>query len=51
MPRSSNKLLTSLSTGDFDLLEPHLVIRDPWPKKDLSRRPNRRIDAVYFPEA
>ena len=24
MPRSSNKLLASLSTDDFDLLEPHL---------------------------
>ena len=50
MPRSSNKLLESLSTDDFDLLEPHLESVTLGLRKSLER-PNRRIDAAYFPEA
>ena len=49
-PRSSNKLLASLATDDFDLLEPHLEFVTLGLRKYLER-PNRRIDAVYFPEA
>jgi hypothetical protein len=48
--RSSNKLLESLSTDDFDLLEPHLESVTLGLRKYLER-PNRRIEAVYFPEA
>ena len=50
MPRSSNKLLASLADDDFDLLEPHLEFVTLGLRKNLER-PNRRIDAVYFPEA
>ena len=50
MPRSRNRLLESLSTDDFDLLEPHLESVTLGLRKSLER-PNRRIDAVYFPEA
>jgi CRP-like cAMP-binding protein len=49
MPRSSNKLLASLSTGDFDLLEPHLESVNLEIRKPLER-PNKRIGAAYFPE-
>ena len=49
MPSSSNKLLASLSTDDFGLLEPHLESVTLGLRKNLER-PNRRIDAVYFPE-
>jgi CRP-like cAMP-binding protein len=50
MPRSSNnRLLASLSTDDFDLLGPHLESVTLGLRKYLER-PNRRIDAVYFPE-
>jgi CRP-like cAMP-binding protein len=49
MPSSSNKLLASLSTDDFDLLGPHLESVTLGLRKNLER-PNRRIDAVYFPE-
>ena len=49
MPGSSNRLLASLSTGDFDLLRPHLESVTLGLRKHLER-PNRRIDAVYFPE-
>jgi len=45
----SNKLLESLSTDDFDLLKPHLECVTLGLRKSLER-PNRRIDAVYFPE-
>jgi CRP-like cAMP-binding protein len=48
--RSSNRLLESLSTDDFDLLEPHLESVTLGLRKYLER-PNRRIDAAYFPEA
>jgi CRP-like cAMP-binding protein len=47
---SSNKLLASLSTNDFDLLEPHLETVPLELRKSLER-PNRRIESVYFPEA
>ena len=49
MPSSSNRLLASLSTDDFDLLAPHLEPVTLGLRKNLER-PNRRIDAVYFPE-
>ena len=48
--RSGNKLLESLSTDDFDLLEPHLESVTLGLRKSLER-PNRRIEAAYFPEA
>jgi hypothetical protein len=50
MPSSNNRLLASLSTDDFDLLGPHLESVTLGLRKNLER-PNRRIDAVYFPEA
>ncbi|MFZ0604334.1 MAG: Crp/Fnr family transcriptional regulator, partial [Roseiarcus sp.] len=50
MPSSENRLLASLSTGDFDLLEPHLESVTLGLRKHLER-PNRRIEAAYFPEA
>jgi CRP-like cAMP-binding protein len=50
MPRKSNKLLASLADGDLDLLEPHLEFVALGLRKNLER-PNRRIDAVYFPDA
>jgi CRP-like cAMP-binding protein len=49
MPRSSNKLLACLSTDDFNLLGPYLESVTLGLRKNLER-PNRRIDAVYFPE-
>jgi CRP-like cAMP-binding protein len=49
MPNSTNKLLASLSTDDFDLLGPHLESVILGLRKNLER-PNRRIDSVYFPE-
>jgi CRP-like cAMP-binding protein len=42
-------LLASLSTGDFDLLGPHLESVTLGLRKSLER-PNKRIDVVYFPE-
>lgn len=50
MPNSSNKLLASLSTDDFGLLEPHLKSVTLGIRKPLEK-PNRRIDAAYFPES
>ena len=50
MPSSSNRLLASLSSDDFNLLGPHLESVTLGLRKNLER-PNRRIDAVYFPEA
>lgn len=50
MPRGGNKLLASLADNDFALLEPHLEFVTLGLRKSLER-PNRRIDAVYFPEA
>ena len=49
MPSSSNRLLASLSTDDFNLLGPHLESVTLGLRKYLER-PNRRIEAVYFPE-
>jgi CRP-like cAMP-binding protein len=49
MPSSSNRLLASLSNDDFDLLGPHLQSVTLGLRKHLER-PNRRIDAAYFPE-
>ncbi len=48
MPGSDNWLLSSLSAGDFGLLEPHLesVTLD---LRMYLERPNKRITAVYFP--
>ena len=50
MPNSSNKLLASLSTNDFDLLEPHLEPVALGIRKSLEK-PNQRISAAYFPES
>src|ERR1700721_1513199 len=49
MPSSNNRLLAPLSRDDFDLLGPHLESVTLGLRKYLER-PNRRIDAVYFPE-
>jgi CRP-like cAMP-binding protein len=49
MPRNGNRLLASLSTDDFDLLEAHLQSVILGLRKHLER-PNRRIEAAYFPE-
>jgi CRP-like cAMP-binding protein len=49
MPSSDNRLLASLSTNDFDLLQPHLEPVTLRLRKHLER-PNKRIEAVYFPE-
>jgi len=46
---NSNRLLASLSTDDFDLLAPHLESVTLGLRKHLER-PNKRIEAVYFPE-
>lgn len=50
MPSSGNRLLASLATDDFDLLEPHLKSVTLGLRKSLEK-PNKRIDAVYFPES
>ena len=50
MARGGNRLLASLSSDDFSLLEPHLERVALGLRKHLER-PNRRIDAVYFPES
>jgi CRP-like cAMP-binding protein len=50
MPNNSNKLLASISTNDFDLLEPHLESVTLGIRKSLEK-PNKRIEAVYFPES
>ena len=49
MPSSENRLLASLSTDDFDLLGRRLEPATLGLRKYLER-PNRQIDAVYFPE-
>jgi hypothetical protein len=49
MPASNNRLLASLSTSDFDLLGPRLESVTLRVRKYLER-PNRRIEAAYFPE-
>ena len=48
-PTSRNKLLSSLSSVDSDLLEPHLENVKLDLRKKLEQ-PNRRINAIYFPE-
>jgi len=50
MANSHNHLLASLTNGDFDLLEPHLKSVPLKLRKDIER-PNRRIEAIYFPES
>jgi CRP-like cAMP-binding protein len=45
-----NRLLATLSPGDFALLRPHLQPMRMEIKKDLER-PNRRIESIYFMEA
>jgi CRP-like cAMP-binding protein len=47
---AENLLLASLSSSDLALLEPHLKSVPFGVRKSLER-PNRRIDAVYFPES
>ena len=49
-PQSHNRLLSSLSSADFRLLQPDL---EPvtLALKFVLERPDRRVDAVYFPEA
>ena len=49
MSGSRNRLLSSLSTGDFDLLAPHLESVTFGVRKMLEK-PNKSIEAVYFPE-
>jgi CRP-like cAMP-binding protein len=50
MSYSSNQLLASLSTADFALVEPSLKPVTLSLRKSLEK-PNRRIDAVFFPES
>jgi CRP-like cAMP-binding protein len=50
MANSPNHLLASLTTADFDLLQPHLKTVPLKVRKDIER-PNRRIEAIYFPES
>jgi CRP-like cAMP-binding protein len=49
VPGSPNQLLAALSANDFDLLEPNLKSVTLGIRKHLER-PNRRIEAVFFPE-
>lgn len=49
MSSSSNTLLSSLSTSDFDLVAPHLEAVTLELRKMLEK-PNKTIEAVYFPE-
>ena len=50
MSLSSNTLLLSLSTSDFDLLAPHLEAVTLGLRKMLEK-PDKTIEAVYFPES
>jgi CRP-like cAMP-binding protein len=49
-PRSRNRLLSSLSSADFGLLQPDL---EPvtLALRHVLEHPDKRVDAVYFPEA
>ena len=47
---SQNHLLSSLAANDLDLLAPHLEAVMLGVRKSLEK-PNRRINAVYFPES
>jgi CRP-like cAMP-binding protein len=49
MSFSTNTLLSSLSTSDFDLLAPHLEAVALGLRKTLEK-PNQTIEDVYFPE-
>jgi CRP-like cAMP-binding protein len=49
MSLSSNRLLLSLSSPDFDLLAPHLEAVTLRLRKMLEK-PDKRIEDVYFPE-
>lgn len=49
-PQSHNRLLSSLSPADFRLLQPDLQ-PVTLALKFVLERPDRRVDAVYFPEA
>ena len=49
MSNSDNRLLSSLSTSDFDLLAPHLEPVTLELRKMLEKA-DKRIEAVYFPE-
>ena len=44
-----NRLLSSLSTHDFDLVAPHLE-SVTLGMVNMLEGPNQRIEAVYFPE-
>jgi len=46
---TDNKILASLSSDDRALLEPHLKSVS-LPVRKYLEKPNRRIDAVYFPD-
>jgi CRP-like cAMP-binding protein len=50
MASSPNKLLSSLSANDFDLMEPHLESVVLEVRKSLEK-PNQRIKTAYFPES
>jgi hypothetical protein len=50
MSSSPNRLLALLSESDFDLLAPILRSVTLGLRKQLEK-PNRRIEAVYFPES
>ena len=50
MPSSNNRLLASLSTNDFDLLEPHLESRDPGLAKE-SRKTQQANRRRLFPRS
>jgi len=47
---SPNHLLASMSGADLDLLAPNLASVALRVRKQLER-PNKRIEAVYFPES
>ena len=49
MAASSNQLLSSLSSADFDLLEPHLEPVTLGLRKQLEK-PDKPITIVYFPQ-
>src|SRR3954469_25115266 len=50
MPDSRNQLLASLSTRDFNLLEPDLKSVTLKLRRNLEK-PNKRIEAAFFPES
>lgn len=50
MPTSRNQLLALMSSEDLRAIEPHLTPVN-LPVRKHFERPNKRIDAVYFPES